>query len=89
MNPTRKGCRVTAHNYENPAIDALLKKAMATTDQATCTEDYQQAQRIVIDEAAYVYLFQKNYQVAMNEAVKGFVFNPMLEQVFNIGTMSK
>jgi peptide/nickel transport system substrate-binding protein len=25
----------------------------------------------------------------MNKEVKGFVFNPMLEQVFNIGTMSK
>ena len=37
----------------------------------------------------YVYLFQKNYQLAMNKEVKGFVFNPMLEQVFNINTMSK
>ena len=44
---------------------------------------------VVIDEAAYVYLFQKNYQLAMNKEVKGFTFNPMLEQVFNIATMSK
>ena len=36
-----------------------------------------------------MYLFQKNYQLAMNKEVKGFVFNPMLEQVFNINTMSK
>jgi peptide/nickel transport system substrate-binding protein len=27
--------------------------------------------------------------LAMNKEVKGFVFNPMLEQVFNINTMSK
>lgn len=33
---------------------------------------------------AHVYLFQKNYQAAMNKEVKGFVFNPMLEQIFNI-----
>ncbi|STP76617.1 ABC transporter substrate-binding protein [Escherichia coli] len=32
---------------------------------------------------------RKNYQLAMNKEVKGFVFNPMLEQVFNINTMSK
>ncbi|MEG7489655.1 ABC transporter substrate-binding protein, partial [Enterobacter hormaechei] len=51
--------------------------------------DYQQGQKVVIDEAAYVYLFQKNYQLAMNKEVKGFTFNPMLEQVFNIATMSK
>ncbi|MFA1646605.1 MAG: hypothetical protein ACDS79_14225, partial [Enterobacteriaceae bacterium] len=25
----------------------------------------------------------------MNKEVKGFTFNPMLEQVFNIATMSK
>lgn len=85
----KKGLPGNRSYYENPAVDALLKKAMATTDQTVRTADYQQAQRIVIDEVAYVYLFQKNYQVAMNDAVKGFVFNPMLEQVFNIGTMSK
>ena len=85
----KKGLPGNRSYYENPAVDGWLKKAMATTDQAVRTADYQQAQRIVIDEAAYVYLFQKNYQVAMNNAVKGFVFNPMLEQVFNIGTMSK
>lgn len=75
--------------YENKEVDALLKAALKTTDQAERTHDYQQAQKVVIDEAAYVYLFQKNYQLAMNKEVKGFTFNPMLEQVFNIATMSK
>ena len=70
-------------------VDALLQAALKPTDQAERTKDYQQAQKIVIDEAAYVYLFQKNYQLAMNKEVKGFTFNPMLEQVFNIATMSK
>ncbi|MGG5837060.1 ABC transporter substrate-binding protein, partial [Huaxiibacter chinensis] len=75
--------------YENKEVDGLLQSALKTTDQAERTQYYQQAQKIVIDEAAYVYLFQKNYQLAMNKEVKGFVFNPMLEQVFNINTMSK
>ncbi|OKT10234.1 ABC transporter substrate-binding protein [Escherichia coli] len=75
--------------YENSEVDKLLRNALATTDQTQRTRDYQQAQKIVIDDAAYVYLFQKNYQLAMNKEVKGFVFNPMLEQVFNINTMSK
>ena len=65
-----------------------MQAALKTTDQAERTKDYQQAQKVVIDEAAYVYLFQKNYQLAMNKEVKGFTFNPMLEQVFNIATMS-
>jgi peptide/nickel transport system substrate-binding protein len=43
----------------------------------------------VINDAAYVYLYQKNSQVALRKAVQGFVFNPMLEQIFNIDTISK
>ena len=89
MSQTKKGLPGNRSFYENADVDKLLRSALSTTDQAARTKDYQQAQKIVIDEAAYVYLFQKNYQLAMNKEVKGFVFNPMLEQVFNIGTMSK
>ena len=85
----KKGLPGNRSFYENGEVDKLLRSALATTDQVARTNDYQQAQTIVIDEAAYVYLFQKNYQLAMNKDVKGFVFNPMLEQVFNISTMSK
>ncbi|EEZ6608512.1 zinc-binding dehydrogenase [Escherichia coli] len=84
----KKGLPGNRSFYENSEVDKLLRNALATTDQTQRTRDYQQAQKIVIDDAAYVYLFQKNYQLAMNKEVKGFVFNPMLEQVFNINTMS-
>lgn len=85
----KKGLPGNRSFYANPQVDALLKQAVATTDQTERTRDYQAAQKTVIDEAAYVYLFQKNYQVAMNKEVKGFVFNPMLEQIFNIADMHK
>jgi peptide/nickel transport system substrate-binding protein len=85
----QKGLPGNRSFYENKEVDSLLQAALKTTDQAERTKDYQQAQKVVIDEAAYVYLFQKNYQLAMNKEVKGFTFNPMLEQVFNIATMSK
>lgn len=85
----KKGLPGNRSFYENSEVDKLLRNALATTDQTQRTRDYQQAQKIVIDDAAYMYLFQKNYQLAMNKGVKGFVFNPMLEQVFNINTMSK
>jgi peptide/nickel transport system substrate-binding protein len=85
----KKGLPGNRSFYENAEVDKLLKSALATTDQQVRTKDYQQAEKIVIDEAAYVYLFQKNYQLAMNKQVKGYVFNPMLEQVFNIASMSK
>lgn len=85
----KKGLPGNRAFYSSPQVDTLLQQAVATTDQAARTRDYQAAQKKVIDDAAYVYLFQKNYQVAMNKAVQGFVYNPMLEQVYNVAAMSK
>ncbi len=85
----KKGLPGNRSFYSNPQVDALLKKAVSVADQAQRTVDYRAAEKIVIDEAAYVYLFQKNYQVAMNNDVTGFVYNPMLEQVFNVAQMRK
>jgi peptide/nickel transport system substrate-binding protein len=75
--------------YSNPEVDKLVRDAAGQTDQKLRTKLYQQAQKIVINDAAYVYLYQKNSQVALRKAVQGFVFNPMLEQIFNIDTISK
>ncbi|WP_018152913.1 ABC transporter substrate-binding protein [Leeia oryzae] len=75
--------------YNNPTVDKLVRQAASLTDQKERTKLYQQAQKIVINEAGYVYLFQKNYQVGLRANVKGFAFNPMLESVFNIDTMVK
>jgi peptide/nickel transport system substrate-binding protein len=57
--------------------------------QAERLKLYRQAQKIVVRDAAYVYLFQKNSQIAMRKNVKGFVFNPMLELIYNVDEMSK
>lgn len=75
--------------YHNAKVDELIRKSASLSDVEERTRLYQQAQKIVIDEAAYAYLYQKNYSMAMRDSVKGFVFNPMLEQVFNIGSISK
>lgn len=75
--------------YSNPEVDALIRRAAVSTDIEERTRLYQEAQRIVIDEAAYVYLYQKGYQVAMRDNVQGYVFNPMLVDIFNVHQMSK
>jgi len=75
--------------YSNPEVDKLVREAASLTDQKQRTKLYQQAQKIVINDAAYVYLYQKNSQVALRKVVQGFVFNPMLEQIFNIDTITK
>lgn len=75
--------------YTNEKVDELIREAAQVTDQEKRTELYQQAQKIVVDEAPYVYLFQRNYQLPMRDDVKGYVYNPMLLDIYNIGTMSK
>lgn len=74
--------------YSNDKVDGLLQKAVVSSDPAERAALYGELQEIVTDEAAYVYLFQKDYRIAVREDVAGFVFNPMLEDIFNFGSMS-
>jgi len=75
--------------YSNPKVDELIRKADVTPDQAERTKLYQAAQKIVVEEAPYILLFQRNYQFAMRSNVKGYVYNPMLLQIWNLDSMSK
>jgi peptide/nickel transport system substrate-binding protein len=75
--------------YSNPKVDDLVRQAAALSDVEQRKALYQQAQKIVISDSAYAYLYQKAYTVPMREQVKGYVFNPMLEQVFDFAAMSK
>ncbi|WP_055007550.1 ABC transporter substrate-binding protein [Pseudomonas caricapapayae] len=75
--------------YSSPEVDTLIREAAATSDTAKRVELYQVAQKMVLKDSVYVYLYQKNYTVPMRDSVKGYVFNPMLEQVFNLGSMTK
>ena len=75
--------------YDNPAVDKLIRESAANNDTAKRTELYQQAQKIVLNDSVYAYLYQKAYTLPMRSTVKGYVFNPMLEQVFNIDTITK
>jgi peptide/nickel transport system substrate-binding protein len=75
--------------YTNPKVDELIRKAATAANIDERKKIYAEAQKIVIEEAPYVLLFQANYQVAMRSDVKGFVYNPMTLQMFNFETMSR
>ncbi|RMV40241.1 hypothetical protein ALP12_200037 [Pseudomonas savastanoi pv. phaseolicola] len=75
--------------YSNPEVDTLIHEAAATSDTEKRVELYQAAQKMVLKDSVYAYLYQKNYTVPMRDSVKGYVFNPMLEQVFNLGSITK
>ncbi|MBV9403895.1 MAG: ABC transporter substrate-binding protein [Acidobacteriaceae bacterium] len=75
--------------YSNPKVDELIRKAAVTIDQGERTKLYQEAQRITTEEAPYILLCQRNYQFAMRDNIKGYVYNPMLLQIWNFDSMSK
>ncbi|UFJ41451.1 ABC transporter substrate-binding protein [Brevibacillus humidisoli] len=75
--------------YKNDQVDQLIRQAATINDQAERTKLYQQAQQIVIEEAPYLYLYQKDSLLPVSKQVKGYVYNPMLEGIYNLADMSK
>lgn len=75
--------------YKNDEVDALIRRALASGDAAERLRLYQKSQRIAVDEAPYILLSQKNYEVAMRANVHGYVYNPLLLQVFDFENMWK
>ncbi|WP_400161954.1 ABC transporter substrate-binding protein [Brevibacillus sp. TJ4] len=75
--------------YKNDRVDELVRQAAAVNDQAEREKLYQEAQKIVIDEAPYLYLYQRDFLLPVSKNVKGFVYNPMLEGIYNLPEMSK
>ncbi|CAM5182421.1 Peptide/nickel transport system substrate-binding protein OS=Castellaniella defragrans OX=75697 GN=HNR28_002764 PE=3 SV=1 [Castellaniella defragrans] len=75
--------------YSNPQVDEWLKEAASISDQAKRVALYKQVQEQAIKDAAYVYLYQDNYLVGLRKDVKGFVYNPMLDDVFNVADIRK
>jgi peptide/nickel transport system substrate-binding protein len=88
-NPAMMGAPGNRSFYENPKVTALIDQAGSIVDQAKRTQLYVDAQKIATDDAPYLLLFQKNDIFAMRSSVKGYVYNPMLVQVYNLETMSK
>lgn len=75
--------------YKNDKVDQLVRQAASVNDQAQRTDLYKQAQELIVQDAPYVFLVQKNYQLPMRKSVQGFVFNPMLQDMYNFEMMNK
>lgn len=88
-DPANMGAPGNRAFYENPKVTALIKEAADIVDQKKREALYAQAQKIATEDAPYLLLFQKNDIFAMRSVVKGYVYNPMLIQVYNFESMSK
>ena len=64
-------------NFNNSEYDALIAQANETTDDAARTELYLQAERILTEQAANVYVQDLADFVAINKQLSGYEFYPL------------
>lgn len=75
--------------YKNEEVDTLVKKAAVLSDQAERVKLYNEAQEIIMEDAPYIFLYQVQTIVPMRKNVTGYVYNPMLESMYNFETIAK
>ncbi len=75
--------------YKNDTVDTMIRKAAIVSDQKQRTDLYHKAQEIIMEEAPYIFLYQVQTIVPMRKNVKGYIFNPMLESMYNFENISK
>ncbi|HEX6303927.1 MAG TPA: ABC transporter substrate-binding protein [Anaerolineales bacterium] len=71
--------------YDNPEFDQLVDEGRATSDFDTRYEIYQQANQTLVDDAPYIYMYNKLEIRAFGSHVKGFVVRP--DQANNFWTV--
>lgn len=68
--------------YSNPQVDALLADARASSDQAKRTQDYQQAEQLMLQDAPYVFINHGVSIQATTKNVQNFALLPTGIMVF-------
>ena len=63
--------------YKNPKVDELLDTALKTTDRKSREKAYQDAARIVVDEAAGVWIYNTKYFGPWAKNLDGVRFSPI------------
>lgn len=69
--------------YNDDRMDQLLDEAGAETDQAKRTELNNEIQRIAVDEAWMIYLYDLDNWVVYRSWVKNYYYNPIYHDTFD------
>jgi peptide/nickel transport system substrate-binding protein len=73
--------------YKNEEVDALLDQALAETDETARNQAYEKAQELIFNDVPDIDLYQKSMTVMMRDWVKGYVYNPIYTEAFNLYDM--
>ena len=65
--------------YKNPKFDDLLQQARLTTDQARRASIYKEAQRLLVDDAPWVFVDHEIQIAALGRRVQGFKLHPSFD----------
>ncbi|MCL5108972.1 MAG: ABC transporter substrate-binding protein, partial [Chloroflexi bacterium] len=62
---------LAAAHYTNPTVEDLLTKANAGTDEKVRAEQYAQVNKIIMDEAPWIFLWVQKFPIVHSVKVKG------------------
>ena len=68
-----KGYANSSH-YKNPQVDKLLDDAAVTYDRAARLRAYRQAERLIVNDASYVFYYATPDSAIMRPQVQGFAY---------------
>jgi len=77
MYDGRRFARGNFSFYRNEKVDALLSQALAATDQAVRAPLYEEASRIIVEEAAGLFVHNTKWYGPFRKNVKGVRFCPI------------
>jgi len=76
-NPTISDAGLNASCYRNPLVDAALDNAASTSVWQYRLENYTIAQPYIVQEAAWVFMYQSAALDPIRDWVRGYYFDPM------------
>jgi glutathione transport system substrate-binding protein len=69
--------------YKNERVDALLDRGRTTVDQAERDKIYAEAMKIIMDDAAWLFLHSESQVTGIRHAVQGLIVHPAERVVAN------
>ncbi len=75
--------------YSNPQFDKLLNAANSEPGDAKRLDLYAQCQRLIVDDAPALFVYEKPYRLPMRTNVQGFQFNGIYIETLNYYDINK
>jgi oligopeptide transport system substrate-binding protein len=71
------GAEENIGHYANPAVDTLLEQARVESDVPTRMQQYAQAEQLIVDDAASIFLTHSLSYSLVKPQIKGYVWTPI------------